>query len=105
MEMMNSLWEDELSGKKAPAGKKGFEYPYAKKARLSTSEDLSEQDAAFHDNLKPSFTADGTLVYAASGPATQADGILAPSMQPIVGEHKDIRFAGFVANAQNLVTP
>ncbi|KAI6884215.1 hypothetical protein KC355_g21845, partial [Hortaea werneckii] len=25
MEMMNSLWEDELSGKKAPAGKKGFE--------------------------------------------------------------------------------
>ncbi|KAI7269461.1 hypothetical protein KC335_g6396 [Hortaea werneckii] len=105
MEMMNSLWEDELSGKKAPAGKKGFEYPYAKKARLSTSEDLSEQDAAFHDNLKPSFTGDGTLVYAASGPAIQADGILAPSMQPIVGEHKDIRFAGFVANPQNLVTP
>ncbi|KAK4545922.1 hypothetical protein LTR36_002486 [Oleoguttula mirabilis] len=105
MDIMNSLWATEkTAGKKAGAGGKGFEYPYPKKARLSTSDDLSEQDAAFHDCLKPSFAADGTLVYAASGSAAQTAGLLAPSMQALVGEHKDVRFARFDVPVKELVT-
>ncbi|KAK5119757.1 hypothetical protein LTR85_007333 [Meristemomyces frigidus] len=105
MDIMNSLWANEkTSGKKAGAGRKGFEYPYPKKARLSPSEDFSEQDAAFHDCLKPSFAADGTLVYAASGSAPQTSGLLVPSMQALVGEHKDVRFAKLDVPVKELVT-
>ncbi|KAK5131637.1 hypothetical protein LTR08_000764 [Meristemomyces frigidus] len=105
MDIMNSLWATEKTGKKADAGGKGFEYPYSKKARLSTSDDLNEQDTAFHDCLKPSFTANGTLIYAASGSAPQVDGALVPSMQALVGEHKDVRFATFNVKVEELVTP
>jgi len=56
---------------------------------------MDEQEVAFHDNLKPSFAANGIMVYAAPGSAPQVSGDLIPAMQPLVGEHKDVRFAKF----------
>ena len=58
---------------------------------------MSEQDVAFHDSFKPSFSADGTLVYAAPGSEPEASGVLVPSLGPIVAMHRDVRFARFAS--------
>ncbi|KAK5113818.1 hypothetical protein LTR62_003202 [Meristemomyces frigidus] len=101
MDIMKSLFQDDAKalGRKAGGAGRGFQYPYAKRARLSASDGLDPNDAALHDALKPSFAADGTIVLAAAG-------LLAPQLKehkmPIVGEHKDVRFAKF-ATAEGLV--
>ncbi|KAK4554732.1 hypothetical protein LTR86_008234 [Recurvomyces mirabilis] len=93
MDIMKSLWQDDGKGRKTGSGAKGFEYPYSKKARLSTSDGLNNNDAAFHNALKPSFSADGTMVFAGVGAAAPE---LVENKLPVVGEHKDVRFAKFV---------
>ncbi|KAK3707549.1 hypothetical protein LTR37_012044 [Vermiconidia calcicola] len=96
-QVMDSLWGDDKAGKKAGAGTKGFEDPYPKKRRLSNQSKLRAGDHEWHQCMKPSFTNDDTLVYSVPGSASQVSGDLAPAMQPLVGEHKDVRFARFVA--------
>ncbi|WPH02186.1 Hypothetical protein R9X50_00504100 [Acrodontium crateriforme] len=97
MDIMNSLWADEKAGgKKASAGSKGFEFPHFKKPRLSTSDEIDEEDFEFHNSFKPSFSPDGTLAYAIPGSARQVSGILTPSLQAFVGQHNDVRFARFI---------
>ncbi|EMC97775.1 hypothetical protein BAUCODRAFT_403519 [Baudoinia panamericana UAMH 10762] len=97
MDIMKSLWAEDKSARK---GKRGFEYPYSKKPRLSTTNDQDKDDAAFHDSFKPSFAGDGTLVYSAAGSAPAVSGELQPSKQPVVGEHQDVRFARFAPSAE-----
>ncbi|KAK0859525.1 hypothetical protein LTS02_009146 [Friedmanniomyces endolithicus] len=87
MDIMNSLWTDPKGGRERKAGK-GFEYPYAKKPRLSAREDNTTNLC-----LKPSFCADGTIVYAIAGSAPQVTGDMVQTKLPIVGEHSDVRFA------------
>ena len=60
---------------------------------------MRPKDAEWHDCMEPSFAANGTLVYMAPGSAPQVSGELQPAMQPLVGEHKDVRFARFVTAA------
>ena len=62
---------------------------------------LSSTERTFHDSFRPSWTLDGTLVYAMptlasrSGKSIHTDGILL-DRQAIASEGKDIRFAGFI---------
>ncbi|KAF2770538.1 hypothetical protein EJ03DRAFT_381996 [Teratosphaeria nubilosa] len=96
MDIMNSLWATE---KKASGfgTRTGFEYPYPKKARLSTSVEIDEADAAFHNRVKPSFNpSTGILAYDAVPHTPPISEGLAPAMQALVGAHKDVRFAKFV---------
>ncbi|USW52842.1 Putative nuclear protein [Septoria linicola] len=96
MDLMNSLWEQEKTGAR---GAKGFENLYPKKPRFSAADELDENDADFHHSLKPSFANNGTLVYSTSGSARNVDFPLEPALRSIVGEHREIRFARFVPDA------
>lgn len=58
---------------------------------------LRPKDAEWHDSMKPSFATNGTLVYSAPGSAPQVSGEMLPAITPIVGEHKDVRFAKFAS--------
>lgn len=82
-------------GRKKYIAKNKKQYPYLKKPRLSTSDEIDEEDFEFHNSFKPSFSADGTVTYAVPGSAPQVSGILTPALQSFVGEHNDIRFARF----------
>ncbi|KAH9810923.1 nucleoporin sonb like protein, partial [Teratosphaeria destructans] len=96
MDIMNSLWATE---NKAPGfgARTGFEYPYPKKTRLSTSAEIDEADVAFHNRVKPSFNpSTGILAYDAVPATPPISEGLAPAMQALVGAHKDVRFARFV---------
>ncbi|KAK5739637.1 hypothetical protein LTR17_005121 [Elasticomyces elasticus] len=93
MDIMNSLWADQKGGNGKKAGN-GFEYPYAKKPRLSDSDDDKKPSG-----LKPSFSADGTLVYASPGSAALVTGELVQTKEAVVGEHTDVRFAKLTSSA------
>jgi nuclear pore complex protein Nup98-Nup96 len=71
------------------------QYPYPKKPRL-LSDDLSSQDAEWHDSLKPSFSNNGIFTYAVPGSAPHPSGELVPAIQGFVGERFDVRFSKFV---------
>ena len=59
---------------------------------------MNEADQAFHDSVKPTWTPDGTLVYAIPGNApTLGDDMMGNAGKSVVGESKDVRFARFVA--------
>ncbi|GAB7353807.1 hypothetical protein MBLNU459_g4186t1 [Dothideomycetes sp. NU459] len=109
MDIMNSLWAPAAStaanATKTTAGKKGFEWPYSKRTKPDDAyNNTSDADKAFHSSVKPSWSADGTLVYAIAGNAPAATGNMTTSKQPIVSEHNDIRFAKF-STAKNVITP
>lgn len=74
------------------------QWPYPKRSKSDDFSDLSEHDKAFHTSVKPSWTTDGTLVYAIAGDAPPPFGNMTTSKEPIVSEHKDIRFAKFSAS-------
>jgi len=66
--------------------------------------DMTEQDHAFHESMKPNWGADGTLVYAAAPNAKpfskssrrrEKEGILDIQKGGIVSEKRDVRFAKF----------
>ncbi|KAF2165355.1 hypothetical protein M409DRAFT_24204 [Zasmidium cellare ATCC 36951] len=95
MDIMNSLWAQEKTTKKAPSAARGFENPYPKRQRLSASAELSEQDANFHNAMKPSFSSNGILVYSVPGSVQEVTEPLARALEPLVGEHKEVRFARF----------
>ncbi|KAK4503229.1 hypothetical protein PRZ48_006657 [Zasmidium cellare] len=99
MDIMNSLWAQEKSTKKAPSAARGFENPYPKRPRLSASAELSEQDADFHNTMKPSFSSNGTLVYSVPGSVQEVTHPLVRALEPLVGEHKEVRFARFAPQA------
>nr|POE74730.1 nucleoporin [Quercus suber] len=84
------------------------QFPYAKKPRRAMNEDLNDNDIAFHDTMKPSFTTKGILVYSGPGSQRQVSKNMVPALRSLVGEHKDIRFAKFVTpedlNAPALMT-
>ncbi|CAK4021833.1 nucleoporin sonb like [Lecanosticta acicola] len=105
MDIMNSLWAQEKSTKKAHgAAANGFENPYPKKPRLSTSSNLNEEEAAFHESVKPHFANTGHIIYSVPGSARHVEAPLMPAMQPLVGEHKEVRFARWSAKADELNT-
>lgn len=54
---------------------------------------MDEQEAAFHDSVKPFFASNGTFVYAAPASALPLGGEMTTALQPIVDEHKEMRFA------------
>jgi len=55
---------------------------------------MNESDQAFHDSVKPTWTPDGTLVYAIAGNAPLVDdNLLMNAGKSVVAEGKDIRFA------------
>jgi nuclear pore complex protein Nup98-Nup96 len=66
---------------------------------------MTDVDRAFHDSMKPSWGADGTLVYAAPSNAKpfgrsprrsrERDGLLSIQKGGIVSESRDVRFAKF----------
>ena len=83
-----------------------MQWPYPKRPKTADGDAaLSDSDRAFHDSLKPSWTSDGTLVYAAplnpkplgrsSRHARARDGLLEVQNGGIVSESRDIRFAKF----------
>lgn len=72
--------------------------PYSKKPRLSTSDELDENELAFHKCLKPTFSNNGTLVYQVSGSAREIGQPFQPALQPLVGEHDEVRFARSAPN-------
>lgn len=45
--------------------------------------------------MKPSFDTNGTLAFSVPGSAPQVSGDLSIAMAPLIGEHKDVRFAKF----------
>lgn len=73
--------------------------PYPKKPRLSASAELNEDEAAFHDSMKPSFANDGTIVLSVPGSTRPVSAPLEPALQPLVGEHKEVRFARWTVAA------
>ncbi|KAK4988887.1 hypothetical protein LTR50_003621 [Elasticomyces elasticus] len=103
MDIMNSLWAPSQTkggqgiARNTGIGGKGFEWPYAKQSKTGDdTDDMNENDKAFHDSVKPSWTRDQTLVYAMPGDAPlMQDGILVNRGGSIVSEGKDIRFAKF----------
>ncbi|CAK1364592.1 unnamed protein product [Cercospora beticola] len=99
MDLMNSLWAQEKTTTRGATGVKGFENPYPKKPRHSAGHELDENDAAFHDSMKPHFANNGTLIYAVPGSAPEVGGPLEPAMRSLVGERTEIRFARFAPNA------
>jgi len=59
---------------------------------------MNETDRAFHDSVKPTWTPDGTLVYAIPGNAPAlGDDLMVNANKSVVAEGKDVRFARFVA--------
>ena len=50
----------------------------------------------WHENIKPSFDASGTVAYSAPGSAPPVSTPLVSTLQPLVGVHHDVRFAKFV---------
>ncbi|GAB7340385.1 hypothetical protein MBLNU457_6827t1 [Dothideomycetes sp. NU457] len=55
---------------------------------------MNESDQAFHDSVKPTWTPNGTLVYAIAGNAPPVDDDLMMNVgKSVVAEGKDIRFA------------
>jgi nuclear pore complex protein Nup98-Nup96 len=63
---------------------------------------MDERERAFHDSLKPSWDANGTLVYAAptarkafTQTSRDRDGLLVVQKSGIVSESRDVRFAKF----------
>ncbi|KAK0124253.1 hypothetical protein ONS95_009226 [Cadophora gregata] len=109
IDLMNSLFGQTRSPVKAkvPAKPKGFEWPYAKKAKTSDHDmaNMDDSERAFHDSMKPQWGHDGTLVYAAppnskpfgrsSRRARERDGLLTVQKKAVVSEHRDVRFAKF----------
>ncbi|PBP27840.1 nucleoporin SONB [Diplocarpon rosae] len=110
MELHNSLFPKMRSPVKVPnipAKPKGFEWPYVKRSKTGDHDmsNMEEIERAFHDSLKPQWSFDGTLVYAApadaksfgrsSRRARERDGLLTIQKGGIVSEHRDIRFAKF----------
>lgn len=66
---------------------------------------MTAEDNAFHDTMKPSFTNNGILVYSVDGSTQQVSEPLATALQPLISEHKEIRFAKWVPAADiNTVT-
>lgn len=59
---------------------------------------MSENDRAFHHSVKPSWTADNTLVYAIGGSAPVVSGNMVTATRSIISEGRDVRFARFAAN-------
>lgn len=60
---------------------------------------MNADDLAFHDTMKPSFANNGTLVYSVDGSTKQVSEPLATALQPLISEHKEIRFAKWVPAA------
>jgi len=61
---------------------------------------MNESDQAFHDSVKPTWTPDGTLVYAIAGNAPLVDDDLLTNIgKSVVAEGRDIRFAKINAPA------
>ena len=59
---------------------------------------MNESDRAFHDSVRPTWTPDGTLVYAIPGNAPAVDDdMMVTANKSLVAEGKDVRFARFVA--------
>jgi len=55
---------------------------------------MNEFDQAFHSSVKPTWTPDGTLVYAIAGNAPIIDdNLMSNAGRSVVAEGKDIRFA------------
>ncbi|KAI9049105.1 hypothetical protein LZ554_006953 [Drepanopeziza brunnea f. sp. 'monogermtubi'] len=96
-----------IKAAKVPAKPEGFKWPYVKRSKTGDQDmsNMSEQDRAFHDSMKPQWGPDGTLVYAApqstkpfgrsSRHARERDGLLTIQKGGVVSEHRDIRFAKF----------
>ncbi|KAN0106399.1 Nuclear protein 96 domain containing protein [Hyaloscypha variabilis] len=110
IDMMHSLFPDSKSPvktAKATATSKGFQFPYAKRAKTGDfdTSSMNDRERAFHESMKPSWGPEGTLVYAAppnakpfgrsSRRARERDGILTVQKQAIVSENRDIYFAKF----------
>ncbi|KAI9846244.1 MAG: hypothetical protein M1837_004233 [Sclerophora amabilis] len=71
IDLMNSLFNHDYARKSTNVGKrsvargKGFEWPYAKKSKISDDDiAMDANERAFHQSNKPSWGPDGTLVYA-----------------------------------------
>ncbi|KXT11296.1 hypothetical protein AC579_1664 [Pseudocercospora musae] len=92
MDIMNSLWETEKTGKRT--GVNGFENAYSKRPRLSTSDKPDENDSQFHRTMKPHFRTK-TLVYKVSAAAPQIDSPLVATVKPLISPPYEVRFAGF----------
>lgn len=60
---------------------------------------MSAEDSAFHDTMKPSFSNDGMLIYSVDGSTHHVSEPLAAALQPLVSEHKEVRFAKWVPAA------
>lgn len=60
---------------------------------------MTTEDAAFHDTMKPSFANNAVLIYSVNGSTQQASDPLATALQPLVSEHKEVRFAAWVPAA------
>lgn len=60
---------------------------------------MTAEDTAFHDTMKPSFANNGILVYSVNGSTQQVSDPLATALQPLVSEHKEVRFAAWVPPA------
>ncbi|KAF1991983.1 hypothetical protein K402DRAFT_388546 [Aulographum hederae CBS 113979] len=84
-------------GAKQSSQGKGFEWPYAKRAKITNDfANMDENDKAFYQSNKPEWGPDGTLVYTAPGSAPMlVDGTMINTKDSIVSEHRDVRFAKF----------
>ncbi|KAF2866983.1 nuclear protein 96-domain-containing protein [Massariosphaeria phaeospora] len=68
--------------------------PYPKRPKTSRDlNELSEADQDFHNCSKPRFSETGTLTFASKGSVALEIGLYRSALPPIVGAHKDIRFA------------
>nr|POE47086.1 nucleoporin [Quercus suber] len=62
------------------------------------NKNIADNDIAFHDTMKPSFTTNGILVYSCPGSQRQVSGGMMPALRSLIGEHKDVRFTKFVTS-------
>ncbi|KAK5020055.1 hypothetical protein LTR60_000881, partial [Cryomyces antarcticus] len=103
IDLMNSLFGKDTQatlgrGMKNGAKGKSFEWPYAKRPKTGDDYDsMDETEKAWHQSVKPSWTSDGTFVYAMPGNArTMQERVMVNLKGSLVSEGKDIRFAKFV---------
>jgi nuclear pore complex protein Nup98-Nup96 len=71
--------------------------PYPSKRRRESASNMNENDTAFHDSFKPSFSGHNALVYSVPGSTPQISGDMQQAIKSLVSEGRDVRFAKFTA--------
>ncbi|TID15231.1 hypothetical protein E6O75_ATG08484 [Venturia nashicola] len=107
IDLINELFKSQSGRKSVPAkfgdSSRDFEHLPPKRAKLRSAQETSANDEAFHNSTKPNWGPYGTLVYTAQPVAPpMREGTFKNVGQSIVGEHNDVRFGRFSAEA-NLI--